>query len=218
MNATIPAPGPVAAPQPRSVPAVLQQSEARVGLIDLIRSPAGLAAVVFFVDFGVLLALRNWERGDFYVPWGNKTFTIGDSVLLPAYAAFATVAVRQPVSRSTARWWNPASLVGGLGLVAFLDAVAIAQGHSSVLSDPAPSKLYHALIVPFMFWLRGAVAANGLGRARIAPGAPGASCIGWLPGDLRSRIASQRGPHPRCGGLGRRVGRHCLDRVRSGQN
>ena len=109
--------------------------------------------MVFFVDFGVLLALRNWERGDFYVPWGNKTFTIGDSVLLPAYAAFATVAVRQPVSRSTARWWNPASLVGGLGLAAFLDAVAIAQGHSSVLSDPAPSKLYHALIAPFIFWL-----------------------------------------------------------------
>ena len=115
--------------------------------------PLAAALAVFAIDFGVLLAIRVWERGAFYIPWGNKTFSIGDSVCLPAYAAFATLAVRRAPGRRPAKWWSLASVAGGLAVVVLLDMISIAQGHASVLASPAPSKAYHALIVPAVFWV-----------------------------------------------------------------
>ena len=118
--------------------------------------PLAVAAFVLVIDFGVLLALRIFERGAFYLPWGNKTFLIGDTVFLPLYAAFTAMVVRHgapPQNIYHRRWWHVAVLGTGIGLALLMDLMTVAEGHVSIFARFQLSKTYHACVFAILFYL-----------------------------------------------------------------
>lgn len=120
------------------------------------RNPFAIAVFVFAFDFGILLAIRNWERGSLFVPWDNRTFAIGDSIFLPAYAGFAAMSLRSdpPVSALfRSKRWHLAVIAAGIALAVGLDLIAVGAGHTSVFAQFRPSKAYHTAIVPVLFYL-----------------------------------------------------------------
>lgn len=126
-------------------------------LLDVWRwHPFAAAGFVFVVDFCILLALRIFERGSFYLPWGNKTFLIGDSVFLPLYAGFTAVIVRRGVPPGNLyhrRSWHLAVLAVGLGTAILMDLMTVAQGHISVFARFQLSKMYHTCVFGILFYL-----------------------------------------------------------------
>jgi hypothetical protein len=118
--------------------------------------PLAVAAFVFCVDFGILLALRIFERGAFYLPWRNKTFLIGDSVFLPLYAGFTAVVIRRGVPAGNLyhrRWWHIAVLIAGVGIALLMDLMTVAQGHISIFAEFQLSKTYHTCVFGLLFYL-----------------------------------------------------------------
>lgn len=118
--------------------------------------PLAVAAFVLVIDFGVLLALRIFERGAFYLPWGNKTFLIGDSVFLPLYAAFTAMVVRRgaaPQNLYHRRWWHFAVLGAGIALALLMDLMTVTEGHVSIFARFQLSKTYHTLVFAILFYL-----------------------------------------------------------------
>jgi hypothetical protein len=118
--------------------------------------PLAAAGFVFVIDFGILLALRIFERGAFYLPWGNKTFLIGDSVFLPLYAGFTAVIVRRGVPAGNLyhrRSWHIAVLLLGVGIAILMDLMTVAQGHWSIFTHYQLSKTYHTCVFGVLFYL-----------------------------------------------------------------
>lgn len=118
--------------------------------------PLAVAAFVFAVDFGTLLALRVFERGAFYLPWGNKTFLLGDSIFLPLYAGVAAIVVRRgvpPGNLYARRSWHLAVLAVGIGLALLMDLMTVAQGHISIFAQFQLSKTYHTAVFGVLFYL-----------------------------------------------------------------
>lgn len=120
------------------------------------RNPLAIAFFVFAIDFGVLLAIRMWEHGAVFMPWENRTFAIGDSVFLPAYAGLAALSFRnwpQANALFRSKGWHIAVICAGLALAVGLDLIAVGTGHTSVFAQFRPSKTYHTAIVPVLFYL-----------------------------------------------------------------
>lgn len=118
--------------------------------------PLAVAAFVFAIDFGVLLTLRVFEHGAFFLPWGNKTFLIGDSVFLPLYAGLTAAVVRRGIPDGSLyhhRWWHLAVLGAGVGLALLMDLMTVAQGHTSIFVDFQLSKTYHTCVFGLLFYL-----------------------------------------------------------------
>jgi hypothetical protein len=131
--------------------------------------PLAVAAFVFAIDFGTLLALRIFERGAFYLPWGNKTFLFGDSVFLPLYAGFTAVVVHRGVPAGNLylrRWWHLAVLSAGVGIALLMDLMTVAQGHISIFAQYQLSKTYHTAVFGLLFYLLVSVLPLLLSRRR----------------------------------------------------
>ena len=118
--------------------------------------PLAAAAFVLVIDFGILLGLRIFERGAFYLPWGNKTFLIGDSVFLPLYACFTAMVVHRgapPQNLYHRKWWHLAVLSAGVGSALLMDVMTVAQGHISIFARFQLSKTYHTCVFAVLFYL-----------------------------------------------------------------
>ncbi len=118
--------------------------------------PLAAAGFVLVVDFGMLLALRIFERGAFFLPWGNKTFLIGDSIFLPLYAGFTAVVVHRgapPQNIYHRKWWHLVVLCAGVGLALLMDLMTVAEGHISIFARFQLSKMYHTFVFAVLFYL-----------------------------------------------------------------
>jgi hypothetical protein len=119
--------------------------------------PLAVALFVLLVDFGALFMIRAYEHGSFYMPWGNKTFLLGDSIFLPLYAGFASVVVhRTPAAHGGwygSRVWHISVAVVGVFLALMMDLMATTEGHTSMFVEFRLSKAYHTVVFALLLYL-----------------------------------------------------------------
>lgn len=116
--------------------------------------PALVAAFVFVIDFGAIMAIRVVIERKFYLTrWWS--FRVGDTIGLPVYAGFGAIVVSDGEFTGfyTAAWWHILVLTAGYVIAIGIQVNNLRTGFFTWSDVVNPSEVYHTVIFGVMFYL-----------------------------------------------------------------
>ncbi len=159
-----------------------------------------LSAIVFWsFNFGMMMllvfAMEGKHGRDLYRSW-----IPGDCFFLPLYVFAGATLVRSFKPNGafyTQRWWHFGLLLTGVAISLLLEVMAVKTGGFSIAQELSPSKLYHTLTFPVMFYWAGSLLIPAI-MSRRPSWALVLMCIG-LAGWAASYALDWVNPHERSG-------------------
>ncbi len=116
---------------------------------------AGALFIMWVVDLGLVYFFELLEG---VPPWKRPYYHAqlwGDLIFLPLYFACATLIFERAPPMSgfyTARWWHYSILALGIALSIIMEVGAVKGGQYTLSQELSPSKLWHTIIFPVVFY------------------------------------------------------------------